>query len=182
MTVPAHCSLPSQTSSKVQALPSSHGVLAGWKASGGQYTLVPVQVSAASQMSAAPWQTRSEERRVGKDWRSPSHASALHELRSSAHAATFAAGVPAQTPPSQVSLLVQELLSSHAAPSRSAGLPAEGPFWQVSAAVQALPSSQGVPFGWGASCGQYTLVPVQVSAASQMSAAPWQTVPALAGG
>src|SRR5438552_737660 len=29
MPVPAHCSLPSQTSSKVQALPSSHGVLAG---------------------------------------------------------------------------------------------------------------------------------------------------------
>src|SRR5216117_3939657 len=34
--VPAHCPLPSQTSLKVQALPSSHGVLAGWKVSGGQ--------------------------------------------------------------------------------------------------------------------------------------------------
>src|SRR5213592_2965912 len=34
--VPAHCPLPSQTSLKVQALPSSHGVLVGWKVSGGQ--------------------------------------------------------------------------------------------------------------------------------------------------
>ena len=34
--LPAHCPLPSQTSLKVQALPSSHGVLAGWKVSGGQ--------------------------------------------------------------------------------------------------------------------------------------------------
>src|SRR2546428_11787883 len=59
MTVPAQCSLPSQTSSKVQALPSSHGVLAGWKASGGQYTLVPVQVSSASQAPVAPRQTMS---------------------------------------------------------------------------------------------------------------------------
>src|SRR6266403_1277465 len=51
VAVPAHCPLPSQTSLKVQALPSSHGVSAGWKASGGQYTLVPVQVSAASHAS-----------------------------------------------------------------------------------------------------------------------------------
>src|SRR5213596_3450551 len=36
MGVPSHCPLPSQTSLKVQALPSSHGVLAGCKASGGQ--------------------------------------------------------------------------------------------------------------------------------------------------
>src|SRR5882724_6430050 len=57
MAVPPHCPLPSQTSSKVQALPSSHGVLAGWKASGGQYTLVPVQVSATSHAPAAAWQT-----------------------------------------------------------------------------------------------------------------------------
>src|SRR5438552_8086097 len=57
MAVPAHCSLPSQTSSKVQALPSSHGVLAGWKASGGQYTLVPVQVSSASHAPVAARQT-----------------------------------------------------------------------------------------------------------------------------
>src|SRR5438093_9709443 len=54
-------------------------------------------------------------------------------------------GVPAQTPPSQVSLLVQEFLSSHAAPSSSAALPTQMPFWQVSAAVQELPSSQLVP-------------------------------------
>src|SRR5205809_4992079 len=100
----------------------------------------------------------------------------------SSHGVLSGSGVRAETPPSQVSLLVQEFLSSHAAPSSSAALPTQVPFWQVSAAVQALPSSQGVPFGWGASCGQYTLVPVQVSAASQMSAAPWQTVPALAGG
>src|SRR5207237_1412236 len=57
MRVPAHCSLPWQTSSKVQALPSSHGVLAGWKASGGQYTLVPVQVSSASHAPVAARQT-----------------------------------------------------------------------------------------------------------------------------
>jgi hypothetical protein len=57
VAVPAHCPLPSQTSLKVQALPSSHGVSAGWKASGGQYTLVPVQVSAASHAPAAAWQT-----------------------------------------------------------------------------------------------------------------------------
>jgi hypothetical protein len=57
MAVPPHCPLPSQTSSKVQALPSSHGVSAGWKASGGQYTLVPVQVSATSHAPAAAWQT-----------------------------------------------------------------------------------------------------------------------------
>src|SRR6266436_6247823 len=43
VAVPAHCPLPSQTSLKVQALPSSHG-----ESAGGQYTLVPVQVSAAS--------------------------------------------------------------------------------------------------------------------------------------
>ncbi len=56
VAVPAHCPLPSQTSLKVQALPSSHGVSAGWKTSGGQYTLVPVQVSAASHASVAVWQ------------------------------------------------------------------------------------------------------------------------------
>src|SRR6266403_1969439 len=56
VAVPAHCPLPSQTSSKVQALPSSHGVSVGWKTSGGQYTLVPVQVSAASHASVAVWQ------------------------------------------------------------------------------------------------------------------------------
>src|SRR5438132_1163364 len=69
----------------------------------------------------------------------PSHSSALHTLPSSSHA------VPAQTPPWQVSLLVQEFSSSHAAPSSSAALPTQVPFWQVSAAVQALPSSQLVP-------------------------------------
>src|SRR5437660_969478 len=74
----------------------------------------------------------------------PSHSSALHTLPSS-HGVLSGSGVPAQTPPSQVSLLVQELLSSHAAPSSSAALPTQVPFWQVSAAVQALPSSQGVP-------------------------------------
>src|SRR6059058_6053827 len=112
----------------------------------------------------------------------PWQASPLVQVLPSSQGVVSSTAVPAQTPPSQVSLLVQEFLSSHAAPSSSAALPTKVPFWQVSAAVQALPSSQGVPFGWGASCGQYTLVPVQVSAASQMSAAPWQTLPALAGG
>src|SRR5213078_3982008 len=59
MAVPSHCPLPSQTSLKVQALPSSHGVLAGCKASGGQYTLVPVQVSSASHAPVAARQTMS---------------------------------------------------------------------------------------------------------------------------
>src|SRR6266436_1313778 len=47
IAVPTHWPLPSQVSLKVQVLPSSHGVLAGWTASGGQYTVIPVQVSAA---------------------------------------------------------------------------------------------------------------------------------------
>src|SRR5436309_1087335 len=57
MGVPSHCPLPSQTSLKVHALPSSHGVSVGWKTSGGQYTLVPVQVSATSHAPAAALQT-----------------------------------------------------------------------------------------------------------------------------
>src|SRR5438477_285431 len=57
MAEPVHCPLPSQTSLKVQALPSSHGVLAGCKASGGQSTLVPVQVSATSHSPGAALQT-----------------------------------------------------------------------------------------------------------------------------
>src|SRR5438093_1099253 len=134
MTVPAHCSLPSQTSSKVQALPSSHGVLAGWKASGGQYTLVPVQVSSASHgvvsSTAVPVHTPL--------WQ----VSPVVQAFPSSHGVLSGSGVPAQTPPSQVSLLVQEFLSSHAAPSSSAALPTQVPFWQVSAAVQELPSSQ----------------------------------------
>src|SRR5207245_9412438 len=63
----------------------------------------------------------------------------------SSHGVLSGSGVPAQTPPWQVSLLVQEFSSSHAAPSSSAALPTQVPFWQVSAAVQALPSSQLVP-------------------------------------
>src|SRR5205823_4574593 len=57
IAVPTHWSLPSQVSLKVQASPSSHGVLAGWRASDGQYTVVPVQVSAASHASVAARQT-----------------------------------------------------------------------------------------------------------------------------
>src|SRR5947207_2682223 len=57
MAVPTHCPLPSQVSLKVHALPSSHGVSVGWKTSGGQYTLVPVQVSATSHAPAAALQT-----------------------------------------------------------------------------------------------------------------------------
>src|SRR5437867_163386 len=71
-------------------------------------------------------------------------ASVVQALPSS-HGVLSGSGVPAQTPPSQVSLLVQEFLSSHAPPSSSAALPTQVPFWQVSAAVQALPSSQLVP-------------------------------------
>src|SRR5437762_5271518 len=57
IAVPSHCPLPSQASLKVHALPSSHGVSVGWKTSGGQYTLVPVQVSATSHAPAAALQT-----------------------------------------------------------------------------------------------------------------------------
>src|SRR5438093_13054263 len=88
-------------------------------------------------------------------------------------------GVPAQTPPSQVSLLVQELLSSHAAPSSSAALPTQVPFWQVSAAVQELPSSQLVPVN-GVTV--QLAVPLQRSEERRVGKecrARWQTVPAL---
>src|SRR6266481_1215329 len=98
MAVPPHCPLPSQTSSKVQALPSSHGVLAGCKASGGQYTLVPVQVSATSHAPAAAWQTVPA---LAGGWMHrplPSHSSALHTLPSSSHAVPLAAGVPVHVP------------------------------------------------------------------------------------
>src|SRR5437773_10277759 len=57
MAVPSHCPLPSQTSLKVQALPSSHGVLAGCEASGRKQTRVLAHASAASQTSVAAWQT-----------------------------------------------------------------------------------------------------------------------------
>src|SRR5439155_764944 len=94
MAVPAHCSLPSQTSSKVQALPSSHGVLAGWKASGGQYTLVPVQVLGAAPSSDAARQTVAALAGGGMHRPLPAHSSALTTLPSSAHAVPLAAGVP----------------------------------------------------------------------------------------
>src|SRR5438552_16986765 len=74
-----------------------------------------------------------------------SQASPVVQALPSSHGVLSGSGVPAQTPPSQVSLLVQEFLSSHAAPSSSAALPTQMPFWQVSAAVQELPSLQLVP-------------------------------------
>src|SRR5437016_2594809 len=98
VAVPAHCPLPSQTSLKVQALPSSHGVLAGCKASGGQYTLVPVQVSATSHAPAAAWQTVPA---LAGGWMHrplPSHSSALHTLPSSSHAVPLEAGVTVHVP------------------------------------------------------------------------------------
>src|SRR3989442_2098754 len=51
--VPTHWPLPSQVSLKVQASPSSQGVVFGWKASAGQVPLVPVHVSATSHWPAA---------------------------------------------------------------------------------------------------------------------------------
>src|SRR5205814_5300623 len=86
MGEPAHCPLPSQTSLMVQALPSSHGVSAGWKTSGGQYTLVPVQVSATSHAPAAALQTVPVLAGGGMHRPLPSHSSALHTLASSSHA------------------------------------------------------------------------------------------------
>src|SRR2546426_105937 len=98
VAVPAHCPLPSQTSLKVQALPSSHGVSAGWKASGGQYTLVPVQVSAASHASVGVRQTVPALAGGGMHRPLPSHTSALHTLPSSSHVVPLAAGVPVYVP------------------------------------------------------------------------------------
>src|SRR5256712_14011334 len=56
VAVPAHCPLPSQTSLKVQVLPSSHGVSAGWKTSGGPVTLVPLPGSGPPHASGAAGQ------------------------------------------------------------------------------------------------------------------------------
>jgi hypothetical protein len=98
MGVPAHCPLPSQTSSEVQALPSSHGVAAGWKTSGGQYTLVPVQVSAMSHAPAAALQTVPA---LAGGWMHrplPSHSSALQTLPSSSHAVPLEVGAPMHIP------------------------------------------------------------------------------------
>ena len=100
----------------------------------------------------------------------------------SSHGVLSAAGVPAQVPFEQVSLLVHEFWSSQAAPSSGAGSPAQVPFVQASLAVQAFWSSQALPFGLKVSAGQETLVPVQVSATSQEPAAARQTVPAAASG
>src|SRR5438477_9494970 len=85
----------------------------------------------------------------------------------SSHGVLSGSGVPAQTPPSQVSLLVQALSSSHAAPSSSAALPTQMPFWQVSAAVQALPSLQLVPVSG---------VTVQLAVPLQVSVLHWSEV------
>src|SRR5438552_2103828 len=89
----------------------------------------------------------------------------------SSHGVLSGSGVPAQTPPSQVSLLVQESLSSHAAPSSSAALPTQMPFWQVSAAVQELPSSQLVPVSG---------VTVQLAVPLQVRVLHWSEVQMLA--
>src|SRR6266581_334580 len=78
IAVPTHCPLPSQVSLKVQASPSSHGVLAGWRASDGQYTLIPVQVSAASHASVAARQTAPALATGLMHRRLVSHRSALH--------------------------------------------------------------------------------------------------------
>src|SRR5438876_118272 len=174
IAVPTQWSLPSQVSLKVQASPSSHGVLAGWRASDGQYTVVPVQVSAASHA-------------VVSGTVMPVHTplwqvSPVVQALPSSHGVLSGSGVPAQTPPWQVSLLVQEFSSSHAAPSSTAASPTQVPFWQASFAVQKFPSSQGVPSGWRASDGQYALVPVQVSATLHAPSPARQTVPALAAG
>src|SRR6266581_4699037 len=78
IAVPTQWSLPSQVSLKVQASPSSHGVLAGWRASDGQYTVVPVQVSAASHASVAARQTAPALATGLMHRRLVSHRSALH--------------------------------------------------------------------------------------------------------
>src|SRR5438128_353294 len=161
-----------QVSPVVQALPSSHGVLSG---SG-----VPAQTP--------PWQV----------------SLPVQELPAALPAPSSSAALPTQMPFWQVSAAVQKLPSSHFVPVNGVTVQLEVPLqvrvlhwsevqaiavpthWpppsQVSWKVQALPSSHGVLAGWRASDGQYTVVPVQVSAASHASVAARQTVPALAGG
>src|SRR5438876_1197341 len=161
-----------QVSPVVQALPSSHGVLSG---SG-----VPAQTP--------PWQV----------------SLLVQELWSSHAAPSSSAALPTQVPFWQVSAAVQKLPSSHFVPVNGVTVQLEVPLqmrvlhwsevqviavptqWslpsQVSLKVQASPSSHGVLAGWRASDGQYTVVPVQVSAASHASVAARQTAPALGTG
>src|SRR5438552_1994242 len=161
-----------QVSSVVHWLPSSHGVLSGCG--------VPAQTP--------PWQV----------------SLLVQELSSSHAAPSSCAASPTQMPFWQVSASVQGVPSSQLVPVSGVTVQLDVPLqvralhwsevqviavptqWslpsQVSLKVQASPSSHGVLAGWRASDGQYTLVPVQVSAASHASVAARQTVPALAGG
>src|SRR6266446_3760200 len=163
MAVPAHCPLPSQTSSKVQALPSSQGVVSA--------TAVPMhtplwQVSPVVQAlpsshgvlsgSGVPAQTP------------PWQVSLLvQEFSSSQAAPSSSAALPTQVPFWQVSAAVQALPSSQLVPVNGVTVQLAVPsqvrvlHWsevqvivvpthcpppsQVSLKVQALPSSQLVP-------------------------------------
>src|SRR2546428_11301882 len=116
----------------------------------------------------------------------PAHAPLCHLFNETQASQTSPLFLPdalpiAQTPPSQVSLLVQELLSSHAAPSSSAALPTQVPFWQVSAAVQAVPSSPGGPVGGGGAGGEDKPAPPRGSAPAPRSAPARATVPPVGG-
>src|SRR5437773_1026442 len=100
----------------------------------------------------------------------------------SSHGVLSGAAIPLQVPPAQVSLSVQVFPSSHAAPFSRVGSPAQVPSWHASLAVQKFPSSHTVPFGWKASGGHVALAPVHVSAASHTPTEARQTAPAFPAG
>src|SRR5437879_12301060 len=67
----------------------------------------------------------------------------------SSHGVLSGSGVPAQTPPSQVSLLVRSEERRVGKEWRSAAWPRQVTKWQVSEAVQAMATAQGAPVGEG---------------------------------
>src|SRR5881392_3258504 len=181
MAVPTHCPLPSQVSLKEQASPSSQ--------------LVPV-LGVTVQL-AVPLQVRvlhvSEVHVTAVLWQTPASQLSMVQAFPSLQSATVeqgeqpAMGVLLQTPASQDSVVQAFWSSQSAAVEQSVqpamGVPSHCPLpSQTSLKVHALPSSHGVSVGWKTSGGQYTLVPVQVSATSHAPAAALQTVPVLAGG
>src|SRR5206468_2369807 len=135
-----------------------HSVVVGSKASAGHVVLVPVHVSATSQMPAVARHTAPA--LPAGCWQSvvvPSHWSVLHGF------------------PSSVQLVPDGLFAS-------AGQVAPVPV-QFSAGSHspAEPRHSNV-LGWNASAGQVVLVPVQVSSTSQIPAAARHVAPAFPAG
>src|SRR6266566_1397089 len=111
----------------------------------------------------------------------PWQLSAVVQALPSLHGVLSATVAPVQTPPWQLSVVVQSLPSSHGVLS-GAALPLQVPPAQVSLAVQKFPSSHTVPFAWKASGGHVALAPVHASAASHTPAEARQTAPAFPAG